>query len=89
MGRVVKPPAEADVADRQIAMGGASEIGMAMFQPALAQILAKAEARLLKQFLDVAGGYMLLFGNMMQCQVAIAELKFDCLGYAMKIAGPR
>ena len=69
-------------------MRGARQIGMAMLQPALPQILTEAHPCLLEQLLYIAGGHALLIGDLMQGKVAIAELEFDRLGDAMEIAGP-
>lgn len=87
MGRVIEPPAETDLADRQGAMGRAGQIGTAMFQPSLPQIMAEARAGLLEELLDVARRHMLLVGNLPQREIAIAELALDGLADAMEIAG--
>jgi hypothetical protein len=48
MSRIVESPTEADLADRQMTMGNAREIGTTMFEPPSAQILTETHSGLLE-----------------------------------------
>src|ERR1700730_7752101 len=70
MRRVIETPTKTDLADRKVAMSSTREIGPAMLEPPLAQVLAETQIGGLKQFLDVARRDTLLIGQSLQTQIA-------------------